>query len=244
MPHEELALGSSPGVTAIERAAPTVATMLDTFIQRGVTAENVAAFEKLVEVHERMQAKDAEKQFNSAFVALQSDLPVIVATTVIPNRGKYERFEDVAKVVNPLLVKHGFSVSFSMDVRENRVIETCHLRHTAGHSQSNSFAVRTGKADTDTQADCKAATTAKRNALLNCLNIVIRQDVLQDEEGDATLSGECVDFAQAQYLKEQVKETGTDEAAFLAYAQAKGYDAIPKASYDRLVQLLHKKARK
>ena len=79
------------------------------------------------------------------------------------------------------MVRNGFSVDFTMDYKDGRIIETCHLRHTGGHSKSNSFGVRVGKADTDTQADCKAATTAKRNALLNCLNIVIRQDALQDE---------------------------------------------------------------
>ena len=88
---------------------------------------------------------EAERQFNTAFVALQGDLPVIVASTVIPNRGKYERFKDVMRQIAEPLKRHGFSVSFSMDVKENRVLETCHLRHIGG-LQANSFAVRTGKA--------------------------------------------------------------------------------------------------
>lgn len=222
-------------------SAPNVPGMIQAIIDRGITSDSVGVMERLVELHEKMEARNAEKEFNAAFVALQKDLPVIVASTVIPNRGKYERFEDVMHVVGPLLVKHGFSISFTMDFKENRVLETCHLRHIAGHSQSNSFAVRTGKADTETQSDCKAATTAKRNALLNCLNIVIRQDVMQDEENDASLEGKRVSFEQAQYLREQVKETRSDEESFLSFAGAADYDQILASRYDQLVAALERK---
>ena len=237
----QLDLVTIPSTDASQLSIPG---MLKQFIAQGVTADNVAAFEKLVGLYERLQDKDAEKQFNAAFVALQADMPVIVASTVIPNRGKYERFEDVMRQIGPLLVKHGFTVSFSMDFKESRVLEICTLKHASGHSQSNSFAVRTGKADTDTQADCKAATTAKRNALLNCLNVVIRQDVLQDEEGDASLEGERVTWEQAQYLAEQVKETGSDEVAFLKFAGASKYEEIQASKYDRLTQALEAKTRR
>jgi len=223
---------------------PSPSTMMQAVIEKGITAENVTVLEKLIELHERMQVREAEKAFNADFVALQGELPIIVASTPIPNRGKYERFEDVMRVVGPLLVRHGFTVSFSMDVKDNRILETCTLKHTGGHSQSNSFAVRTGKADSDTQADCKAATTAKRNALLNCLNIVIRQDVFQDEENNAEMVGTAISFEQAAYLKEQVKETGSDEEAFLRFAGAAKYEDIGSARYDSLVALLQKKARR
>ena len=221
-----------------------VAQMIEAVIAKGVTSENVAVMERLVELYERMQLKDAEKQFNAAFVALQADLPVIVASTIIPNRGKYERFEDVMRVVGPLLVKHGFTVSFSMDFKDTRILETCHLKHVGGHSQSNSFAVRSGRADTDTQADCKAATTAKRNALLNCLNVVIRQDVMQDEGSDARNEGSVITKEQAAFLKQEVVATGSDESAFLRFAGAEKYEEILSGKYEVLASALSKKPRK
>lgn len=229
---EEIALRPDPVLKLIQKV-----------VEGGVTESNVAALDKLLGVYERLEQKQAERAFASAFVALQSDLPVIVATSIIPNRGKYEKFEDVMKVVSPLLVRHGFSVSFSMDFKENRILETCHLTHVGGHSQSNSFAVRSGKADSDTQADCKAATTAKRNALLNCLNIVIRQDALLDEDQDASILGAFISPEKALYLRELVRDTRSDEAAFLKFAQADKYEEITESSYDRLVSALMKKQR-
>ena len=224
------------------RPQPTVADMLHGVIQSGVTQENVVAVERLVSLYERMQDREAEKQFNEAFVGLQADIPQIVASSIIPNRGKYERFEDVMKVVGPLLVKYGFTVSFTNDFKENRIIETCTLSHRGGHSRANSFAVRVGRADSDTQADCKAATTAKRNALLNALNIVIRQDCLT-EEMDPRMDGGTITQAQADELERRVQETNSDKVAFLKLAGAATYREIATGKYAMLDGMLAKKER-
>jgi hypothetical protein len=227
-----------------ESLEPSVGQMMEAFIARGITTDNVSAFERLVALKERMDDKDAERQFNAAFVKLQSEIPVIVAKTIIPNRGKYERFEDVMQAIAGPLQNNGFSVSFSQDFKENRILETCTLRHIAGYSQANSFAVRAGgKADSDTQADCKAATTAKRNALLNCLNIVIRQDIMQNEDGDASIEGKFIAPDKAQYLRERVKELGGNEASFLATAGAGSYEEICEGSYAVLIRMLDAKER-
>lgn len=202
---------------AVTPAGPNIADMLNSVIKSGVTGENVASLEKLADLYFRMEQRDAEKQFNAAFVALQQDLPVIVASSEIPNRGKYERFEDVMRVVGPLLVKHGFAVSFTNSNEAGRVTETCTLRHIGGHSTVNGFTVRvSAKADSETQADCKAATTAKRNALLNALNIVIRQDCMQDEN-DPRNEGDIILPSLAEELQERVKMINGDEVKFLQF---------------------------
>lgn len=226
----------------VVRPQPTVADMLQAIVERGVSAENVAAVEHLVTLYERMQDREAERAFNKAFVSLQAEIPPITAKSVIPNRGKYEKFEDVMAVVGPLLVKHGFTVSFTNDFKDNRIIETCKLAHCGGYSQTNSFAVRVGRADTETQADCKAATTAKRNALLNALNIVIRQDCLT-EESDPRMEGSTITAEQADELERRVAETNSDAKAFLKLAGATTYREIMSGKYAMLDGLLAKKER-
>lgn len=219
--------------------------MLQAMIEKGITADNASAMTQLMNLHERMQDRDAERQFNAAFVKLQSEIPVIIATSVIPNRGKYERFEDVMRQIQPALTANDFSVSFSQSFTDNRIIETCHLKHAAGHSQPNSFGVRLGgKADSETQADCKASTTAKRNALLNALNIVIRQDFLQEEEDDARHVGSSITQEEADTLRDWVDETGSDRAAFLKYAGAEKFEDIPANRLPELQKILAKKGAK
>lgn len=202
-------------------------------IEKNISAENI-------EVMKQLLAMDAEKKFNAAFVKLQSEIPPITATSIIPNRGKYERFEDIMSKVGPLLVRHGFSVSFSMTYDTTRILETCHLRHIGGHSQANSFAVRVGKADSDTQADCKAATTAKRNALLNALNIIIRQDVLQSGE-DASLDGGFITKAQADEIEHRCKMANVNMPRFWEFAGATTWATIPYGKYNAIDDLLRRK---
>jgi hypothetical protein len=225
-------------------AAPTPIDILRTVVSGGVTNDNVAVIEKMADLCERFEKRNAEKAFTSAFVALQSDLPTIVASSVIPNRGKYERYEDIMKVVNPLLQKHGFTVSFSMDYAETRIVVKCHLKHVEGHSETNSFAVRVGgRADSETQADCKAATTAKRNALLQALNIIIRQDALMSDD-DASNIGDCITFEDAVKLRERAEACGADLNAFLKFAGAKTFESIGRARYADCCQMLDRKEAK
>ncbi len=225
----------------IVQEPPSVAVMLQSALAQGVTKDNADALGKMMELYERMEAKQAEKDFNASFVVMQQNTPVIVATSVIPNRGKYERFEDVMKVVGPLLQKNGFAVSFSQSADDKRITVTCHLRHIGGHSQDTSFSVRYGgKADSDTQADCKASTTAKRNSLLQALNIVIRQDCLTEEHDPTMESDERVTKAQADELRELVKVGRFNEADTLAWLEADKYENIPASRYDEAKEYLSK----
>lgn len=238
----ELAVVRQEAQEIARRPEPSLGQMMQAIIKEGITRDNAEAFKTLAELQYKAEARDAEKQFNRAFVELQNALPVIVAKTPIPNRGKYEKFEDVMDVVSPHLQRLGFSVAFSQDFKENRILEICTLRHIAGHSVSNSFAVRAGKADSDTQADCKASTTAKRNALCNALNIVIRQDCL-NEENDASIEGTPISAEKAFELERRAKELNADIPRFLAYAGASKFSEILSGAYPILDDWLRKKER-
>jgi hypothetical protein len=230
----------SPAITQ----SPSIAQLLQGVVERGVTAENAEALTTLCALYERVEAKNAERAFNAAFVKLQGEMPNIVASSVIPNRGKYERFEDVMRQIGPQLQANGFAVSFDQKPEENRVTVICNLRHIDGHSSQTSFTVRLGgRADSDTQADCKASTTAKRNALLQALNIVIRQDIYQSDEADVTVAdgGGVVTANQAADLQALCEETGSDKVKFLAFAGAATFSEISASRFEELAKMLNKK---
>lgn len=230
VPHE------SGAVVKHDAQSLTIEQVFAAVIEKNISAEHISVMKELL-------AMDAVKKFNSAFAKLQSELPVIIAESIIPNRGKYAKFEFVmAKITKPLS-ENGFSISFTNDCIDNRVIETCTLRHVGGHSQSNRFAVRVGKADSETQADCKAATTAKRNALLNCLNIVVAQDCMTNED-DIAMEGDPdakITPEQADELEHRLQLVNGRIADFLAYAKAKSFIEIAANKYDELDKLLQRK---
>lgn len=206
---------------------------------------DIDKMERLLAMAERMQMRGAEQSFNAAFTKMQGELPVIVATSVIPNRGKYERYEDVWRQVEPALTSNGFSVAYKQQADDKRITMTCILSHSMGHSRETPFSVRLGgKADSDTQADCKASTTAKRNALLAALNVVIRQDVFQDEGDPHNDNHERVTQEQADTLRDLCDETKSNRTNFLAWATgAEGgkFEDIPAVKFDAAISLLNRK---
>lgn len=229
---------------AVSRPAPTVADMLQTVIDRGISGESVAVMEKLVGLYERMEDKRAEQQFAQAFVDLQADIPRVQATKAVPNkdgtiRYKFAPFEELMEQVGPMLREHGFTVSFANRVEGNRIVETCTLQHVGGHKRSNDFAVRIGSGppgSSEAQADGAAASYAKRFALCDALNIVISH-----MDQDARIVGGTITAEQAADLRRRVKETGTDESKFLKFAGVYNYEEIPESKYAILDTNLRRK---
>lgn len=189
----------------------TIERMYEAVRSGEITADKLAVMKDLLKM-------DAERQFADALAQVQAELPLIEATSIIPNRGKYAKFEHIMAQIQPVLSRHHFSVSFRQSIADNRIVETCTLKHRAGHFTETPFAVRPGgKSDSETQADCKASTTARRNSLVRALNIVVTQDCLIDGS-DAHNEGEFIGPADALDLQRRVFETGSDVLAFLNFA--------------------------
>lgn len=221
--------------------APSPGQMLAAILEKGVTAENVAAIERMAALYERMEERNSERKFNAAFSLLQANMPQIVAESVIPSRGKYQRFEDILRDIGQLLGKHGFSLGFEQTADDKRVTVTCILRHDGGHSTRTPFSVRvSNKSDNATQDDCKASTTAKRNAMLQALNIVVRQDCLQSED-DPRNDGGYITTKQAEELAHRLQMVNGNREAFLKLAQAESFDKIYSGNYEMLDKALIKK---
>lgn len=243
-PSTELLAPGQTGVVQTEsHAPPSVGQMLAAVIERGVSNDNVDALGKLVDLYERVEAKNAEKAFAAAFVALQSEVPNVKATKGVPSndgtiRYHFAPYEEIMHQVAPILQKNGFTVTFSMDYRENRLIQTCTLMHVGGHSRSNTFAVRVGSGPpkaSECQADGAASTYAKRFALCAALNIVI------DSDTDARAEGSPVTKAQADELEHRVKMTNSNVVQFLKFAGAAKFSEIMSSRYSQLDELLRKK---
>lgn len=224
--------------------APSPAVMMQTIIEKGITAENVSAFEGLLKLQERMEDRQSEKEFAAAFVELQSSMGKVEARKAVPGSGNtiryyYAPFEDIMAQVKPLLQANGFAVSFDSKRDEGMITEICTLMHRGGHSRSNNFAVRIGKGPpsaTESQADGSASTYAKRYALCNALNIVIG-----GMDDDARTIGESITEAQAIELRDRVANCHADEAAFLKFAGAANYESIPATKFDALDSMLRQK---
>lgn len=231
------------------REEPSVALMLQAVIEKGVTADNVKVLEAMCGLYERMEAKKAEKEFNSAFAALQAQMPNVEAIKGVPDKHgvikyRYAPYEEIMKKVQPFLTEHGFAITFTTKSipgtpeEPERITAFCKLRHISGHSEVNEFSVRIGAGPpnaTTAQADRSASSYAKRGALSDCLNIVV------DHDDDARMIGKPISKAEADDLEARVINVGANREAFLKYAGAANFESISDDRYEMLDDMLKKK---
>jgi hypothetical protein len=86
--------------------ANPIQAMLSAVIEKGITAENAAAVEKITDLFLKVEASNAKKAFALAKSELQAELPVVIANKTVPNndgttRYVYAPFEDIMRQIKP-----------------------------------------------------------------------------------------------------------------------------------------------
>lgn len=225
---------------------PSVALMLQAIIEKGVTPENMTVMEAMVGLYERMQAKEAEREFNTAFLELKKEMPKIAATKPVPNndgttRYKYAPLDEIDEILQPLALRHGFTYTFAEGDKSDatKIEKVCTVYHTGGHKRSNSFACRKSAPpkSNDSQADGNTHSYAKRGALCDAFGIVV------DRDDDARQTGATIGPIRGAALQVRVLACGANEKAFLKFAGATGddYGSIPEDRLEPAEEMLRRK---
>lgn len=157
---------------------------------------DVDKLERLFELQDRLtvrqQDRDAERQFNVAFAAMQDDIPEVDERGQIYNKAGTEvvatfgKFEDIMRLLRPVLAKHGFSLSFkSEEVEGGRLKTTGFLRHVGGHHTTSEFigAPDTSGFKNDTQALGSTKAYGRRYVTFDLVNITTRG---MDDDGQSS----------------------------------------------------------
>lgn len=216
--------------------------MLQSIQQSGATPQSVEVLKGMMDLYERNEKRQSEKEFAAALVALQAETIRVAATKAVDvkngvPRYKFAAYEEIMAVVQPMLTRHGFSITFDTAIDGDRLTSICTMTHSSGHSRTNRFAVRftTPPGSSAAQGDMSTKSYAKRGALCDALNITI------DHDDDARMVGKPIAKAEAEELEDRVKKCGADREAFLKFAGATDFDSIPDDRYDALDALLARK---
>lgn len=100
---------------------------------------DIEKMERLMQMHERFQSRQAEQQYAEALAAMQQELPSIAERGDAANRYTYALWEDINEALKPILAKHGFALSFRIPRNEKGVEVEGVLSHRAGHSERTSI---------------------------------------------------------------------------------------------------------
>lgn len=95
--------------------------------------------EKLIGLQMQMAGYQAKVAFEAAFPAMQAEIPAIVER-VKGDKWFYAPLEDIIGVVRPILLKHGYSLSYRTEWPEAETVSVIGiLTHKDGHSRESEF---------------------------------------------------------------------------------------------------------
>jgi hypothetical protein len=239
---QELSLINSQ-VPAI-RQEPTVMEVIQALaVDERVSVEKLAG---LMQLQERVEARNAEKEFNIDLAAAMAEMPTIrkdgikgmgAGKTGIP----YATYEHIDKIIRPIEKRHGFCRIFTTAPLEKPgSLMTCMLLHKGGHSISSTrfHPPDPGPGRTGIQEIGSADSYARRYLTLAIWNIVT---VGSDDDGDGT---DLVNEQQLSTITDMVNAcelNGAALSAFLKFANAPSIDKIKWRDYERVIQALRQK---
>ena len=143
--------------------------------------------EKLMDLAERWEAKEAKKEFNAALSAFQGECPSIRhdKNVNIPKGAKYTHASigQLGRTVDPILAKYGLSKSWTPSQNDKGLIGiTCTVKHAAGHETEATLYAPPDKGPgrNDLQA-VKSTTTYLRRATAEMALGIVTGD--EDDDG-------------------------------------------------------------
>ena len=159
--------------------SPSVIALLERAIDRGDV--DVAALEKLVDLHERIEKRSSERAFNDALRRFKSDCPVIDKPTTAdagPYKYKFATFGYLTQRIAPFVARHGFSYSFDTEYATDSIKVVCIVSHVSGHRERSTFTapIDTAAKMNPTQRAASATSYGKRYALLGAFGIATAGD--------------------------------------------------------------------
>lgn len=207
---------------------------------------DVDKMERLMQMHERIQARAAKAAYNAALAELQPELPIITEKGEINHNGrlisKYALWEDVVQAITPALAAHGFALSFRIGRDGDRQIIKGILSHRSGHSEETemSLPLDMSGAKNAVQGVGSTVSYGKRYVTQALLNLVSRGE---DDDGQGGGNG-LITAEQKESLITLMKETGADTAKFLSYMGVAALDEIKATDFGKAKTGLEAKKRK
>lgn len=218
-------------------------------------AVDITKLSQLMEMRERIEARNAESAFDGALTAAQAAMGRVRTDSNNPQtKSRYASYGALDAAMRPIYTQHGFALSFNTENPAPEVVRvTCRVSHRCGHSRTYQIdmpadgkGAKGGDVMTKTHATGSAVSYGMRYLLKMIFNIAVSD---KDDDGNSAGSGEKISAAQAEELKlicqAIADEKGLDASAtmrtFCDYFKIGGFAELPAKDFDRAKIALNKK---
>lgn len=229
---------------AVHRPSPPAAPAPRNLLEVVATAVmdprcDVAKMQALLDMQERVEEREAKKAFTIAFNALQAELPIINRDGKIDHgdgltakgnrklKTSFATYPNLNRVCGPLMKKHGFTFSTSMEPEASgAMVAVSTLEHIGGASRSTRFrltADSTGGKNNQ-QGWGSSQQYGMRYNMIALLNIVSEAKEDADNDGfPVDHDPKTITEKQAAELIKLLDDAGGDKRKF---CEAMGVDGI------------------
>ena len=223
--------------TVTETPVVNQAAAIISVIERAATNPDVDIdkMERLLEMQERIMARDAKAAYAAALAAMAPELPVIGERGGIKDRNgnvqsTYALWEDINDAIKPVLAAHGFALSFRTGREDGQITVTGVLSHRDGHSEETTITLPHDSSGSKNAVQAVGSSTSygKRYTAGLLLNLTSRGE---DDDGAAGGSGATITEAQVEALVKLAKEVGADIRKFCEYLKVDSLAAIPATRF-------------
>jgi hypothetical protein len=206
---------------------------------------DIAKMQQLLEMRERLMAQQAEMAYTEAMNRVQNAVPPIYKTRKIIVKGqlrsKYAALEDIDKLLRPLIIQEGFSLSSSTEdvpPKSTKLILT--VKHRMGHKESFSLVLPIDKSEYRSESQNVASTVSFGRRTLLCLAFNV---ITLDIDTDGNPPSEFISQEQALTIFTLLRDCRINpkDEKFLAWCGADAVEHIHAGEYQRIVELLEKR---
>lgn len=232
-------------VSARQEQAPAISNGILNVIARAAAdpSVDVDKMHELLKLQDSIMKRQAEAEFNQAMADATGEIQRVAKMgKVDTGKGKYSfaRWEDMDRMLRPVMQKFGFSLSFDAQERQGGgLMITGTIRHRSGHSQTASMPlpVDEGPGRNKLQAMGSTLSYGKRYCAEMLFNIV------RENADDDGVQGfvRTVDAAQAKAIQDMVAEIGMPLADVLRHFGANSIQELPANQFARIVNSLNKR---
>lgn len=232
---------------AVGKSKPRKALLVNTIHEAALHSEvDPIKFDRLLIAQERLSAKEARITYDTAFAAMQAELPVIVERGVLPGLNgqpgsTYALWEDINEVIKPILSRYGFGLRFKVGQDHNTIIITAVLSHASGHAEDTTMRlpIDLSGGKNGVQAIGSSTSYGKRYTASALLNLTSRGE---DDDGKAALGTARITAEEVAALRRKISEVKGDERRLLAYLGLPSLEEMPPSQLEKARSILETKA--
>jgi len=223
---------------AAQSEAPPVDPMVSMIERVAMTPDlPIERLEKMLDMKERMERKDAQAQHAAAFARASANFPAIPMNGEGHNKMPYATLKDIIARTRPVLSQHGLALNFSVETGD-MIRVTARLSHTSGHVETVSIDLPrdTSGNKNNVQAVGSSQTYGQRYTAQAILGLSLGEDT--EDDGRAA-AGNTIDAEEYRELRDLIEKAGVAQDVVCQAAGVTMLELLPASQFETTKNRLH-----